>query len=60
MRNRVQNETSNCELIEVGLKEQSAPGYPSTTKQSVTEVNFHSIDDGMAAQHAIKLATKNH
>lgn len=56
----MQNETSNCELIEVGLKEQSAPGYPSTTKQSVTEVNFHSIDDGMAAQHAIKLATKNH
>lgn len=47
-RQLMQNEMleSDEQLIRVGLKEdQSAPRYPSTTKQSVTEVNFHSIDD---------------
>ena len=34
--------------MHVGFKEVSAPGYPSTTQQSVTEVNFNSLADGKA------------
>ena len=36
---------SDDHLIQVGLKEQSAPGYPSTTRQSVTEINFNSVEN---------------
>ena len=50
MQNEMQE--SDEQLIRVGLKEeQSAPRYPSTTKQSVTEINFHSIDDKSQLQN---------
>ena len=34
------------QLLNVGFKEVSAPAYPSTTHQSITEVNFNSLADG--------------